>query len=108
QRQPYGWSLADAARRGLLLTAMDDTPQERARGHDNRRRRKHAPVSQLQTRYGLIWPDYDVVGLTLDKRKILIFLKNILNGCAVELAVRLRPGPAHGMTLAGVQHAELN
>ena len=86
---------------------MNQTAQERAGRKHDRAAGKLAAVAEPHA-CDLSINENKIVGLAFDDREIFLRDKLALHRRRIQLAIRLRAGPAHCRALALVQHAKLD
>lgn len=96
---PTGWELA--------VAYMDKPAKEGASGQDKRAAPKGAAVAQPEPDNAVV-PDFEAGHLGLDHGQRLVLLDSQLHGLAIELAIGLCAGTAHGRSLLPVQQAKLD
>ena len=96
-----------AARRGLLLTAMDDPAQERARRQHHRAGPNRPAIAGDDPRHRAVLHD-QVLDRRLDHLQVRRRPDRRLHGGAIELAVGLGARALHGRPLGAVEQAELD
>ena len=106
-RETPGRFLADPAAGAPHIADMDQAVQKRAGGDHHRAGRQ--PAAVLEQHGGDPPIDHiEVVRLTLDHGQQPRRPDRLLHRRRIEAPIRLSTRPAHGRTLAAVEHAELN
>ena len=106
-REAVARGLADAPGGDADLADVDQPAQEGAGGEHGGAAGEAAAVRQGDGR-DAVAGDVEAESLALDEREVRLRRQGPLHGGAVEGAVRLGAGAAHGRALAAVQDAELD
>ncbi len=103
-----GWRLADATRRDLHRTDMNEASQGRSPWSRPPPRRRSRRPSAVEHSSNLAIDDLEIDGFACAHVQSVDFAEQSLDGASVEGPVALRPRTSDRRTLAPVQHPELN